>query len=216
MNGAQLHVAFLERALKKSGGEPEMLEAVNVVGDEIKRLADLVTEFLDFARPRPPQRKPTPVFARSASGSLRLCVTPQAERRPTSTLALDLPTRDVELLNVDPAKIEQVLPEPARATPSRRSNSRRGGGRVTLRVRRQPRQVHLEVGGQTGLGLLPSPDMPIFDPFFSTKSPSTARVLGLAITHRIVTDHHGGDLHVREPSRAGHLFFASTLPIDSK
>ncbi len=31
----------------------------SVVGDEIKRLANLVTEFLDFARPKPPELKPT-------------------------------------------------------------------------------------------------------------------------------------------------------------
>ena len=43
LNGAQLHVSFLQRAIKKRGNEPEMLEAVNVVGDEIQRLAALVT-----------------------------------------------------------------------------------------------------------------------------------------------------------------------------
>src|SRR5262249_18506309 len=63
LNGAQLHVSFLARTLSKSGGNAETLEAVAVVGDEIKRLAMLVTEFLDFARPKPLARKPTTLGA---------------------------------------------------------------------------------------------------------------------------------------------------------
>jgi PAS domain S-box-containing protein len=51
LNGAQLHVAFLQRALAKKHPDAEMLEAASVVADEIKRLARLVAEFLDFARP---------------------------------------------------------------------------------------------------------------------------------------------------------------------
>ena len=34
-----------------------MFEAIRVVDDEIERLASLVSDFLDFARPRPPTLK---------------------------------------------------------------------------------------------------------------------------------------------------------------
>ena len=34
LNGARLHVSFLERALAREGGSTEALEAVHVVGDE--------------------------------------------------------------------------------------------------------------------------------------------------------------------------------------
>jgi signal transduction histidine kinase len=53
LNGAQLHLALLERAIKKSASQQDMLDATQVVSQEIKRLAELVTEFLEFARPRP-------------------------------------------------------------------------------------------------------------------------------------------------------------------
>jgi signal transduction histidine kinase len=56
---------------------------------------------------------------------------------------------------------------------------------------------------------LPSPDAPIFDPFFSTKPHGTG--LGLAITHRIVADH-GGDITVE--SRPGRTVFRVTLPLE--
>ena len=199
LNGAQLHVSFLERALKKSGGDPDTMEAVHVVGDEIKRLAMLVSEFLDFARPRPPNLEPVSVRA-VCERALRL-VAPRASAAKV-TVAEDFPTRDTTL-PADAAKIEQVLlnllGNAIEAFPSNTS------GRVMLRVRRQPRHVWIEVEDD-GPGL-PSPDAPIFDAFFSTKAHGTG--LGLAITHRIVTDH-GGDVTVE--SRPGHTVFRVSLP----
>jgi PAS domain S-box-containing protein len=203
LNGALLHVSFLERAIKKRGGDPAMLDAVKVVGDEIKRLAALVTEFLDFARPRPPLLAPVQAFP--------LCervihlVSPQADEAHVK-LALDLPTRDPVLL-VDAAKIEQVLLNlVANAIEALEPT---GGGLVTLRLRRQPRSVFFEVE-DTGPGLV-APDAPIFDPFFSTKPNGTG--LGLAISHRIASDH-GADLAV--DSKPGRTVFRLTLPLEQE
>ncbi len=70
LNGAQLHVTFLERALRKSAATDDTLDAVAVIREEIKRLDALVTEFLDFARPKPLALQPTSVRA-SASASSR-------------------------------------------------------------------------------------------------------------------------------------------------
>jgi signal transduction histidine kinase len=203
LNGAQLHVAFLERALKKHGGETEMLEAVNVVGDEIKRLALLVSEFLDFARPRPPQRQPTATRA-LCERALQLLGAKAAEAKVD--LALDFPTRE-PTLDIDAAKIEQVLLNLlANAIEALEPC---GGGHVTLRVRRLPRDVFFEIEDD-GPGL-PSPEAPIFDPFFSTKPNGTG--LGLAISHRIVTDH-GGDMTVE--SKPGKTVFRVTLPFSTE
>jgi PAS domain S-box-containing protein len=201
LNGARLHVSFLERAIKKSGGEPEMLEAVNVVGDEITRLAALVTEFLDFARPRPPLIKPTP--ARALCERVAQLVRQKADDA-RATLSLDIPTRD-PVLSVDPAKMEQVLLNLLGNAVE--ALAPRGGGHVTLRLRRQPRSVFFEVEDD-GPGL-PGPDAPIFDPFFSTKASGTG--LGLSISHRIVSDH-GGSIDVE--SRPGRTVFRVTLPLD--
>jgi signal transduction histidine kinase len=58
---------------------------------------------------------------------------------------------------------------------------------VTVRVRRQPREVFVEVEDD-GPGIAKS-DAPIFDAFYSTKPAGTG--LGLPIAHRIVQDHGG-------------------------
>jgi PAS domain S-box-containing protein len=201
LNGAQLHVAFLERALKKRSAEAEMLEAVNVVGDEIKRLAVLVSDFLDFARPKPPQLKST--SARGLCDRVLHLLSSKAVDAKVS-LTLDFPSRD-PVLGVDASKIEQVLLNLLGNAIEAVAPAARGN--VVLRVRRLPRDVHFEVEDD-GPGL-PSPDAPIFDPFFSTKPTGTG--LGLAISHRIVADH-GGDLTVE--SRPGRTVFRVKLPLD--
>lgn len=200
LNGAQLHVTFLERALRKKGGEPEQLEAVKVVGDEIKRLSALVTEFLDFARPKPLEIQPTAI-SKTCERAVQL-LRPVAEKA-SIRLELDLPKTDV-ILQLDRPKIDQVLLNLLQNAIEALEPI--GGGTIVLRAYRKPRHMVLEVEDD-GPGL-PSPDAPIFDPFYSTKSNGTG--LGLAIAHRIVTDHDG-TLDVE--SEQGRTIFRITLPI---
>lgn len=202
LNGAQLHVAFLQRALQTKLPEPDMLEAAGVVADEIKRLARLVTEFLDFARPSALVTKRVTVqwlFSRV----LELTAAPAAAAG--ITVEVDVPPQELVIFG-DDGKLQQVLLnivqnaiealEPART------------GRVVLRARRHPRHVRIEIEDD-GPGL-PSPEAPVFDAFFSTKPSGTG--LGLAITHRIVSDH-GGSMDV--DSRPGRTSFGVTIPIGS-
>jgi len=200
LNGAQLHVSFLERAIKKGASEQDMLEATRVVADEIARLAHLVTEFLDFARPKPLQLKPVSLF--------RLCEHARAMVAAQATsvgvaLSCDLPSADLEF-EADQAKLTQVLLNLLQNAVESTGSS--GGGSVVLRCRRGPRHLVLDVEDD-GPGL-PTPDAPIFDAFFSTKEGGTG--LGLAITHRIVTDH-GGSIDVS--SKTGKTSFRVTLPL---
>ena len=203
LNGAQLHVSFLERALKKSNADVDTLEAVHVIGDEIKRLAALVSEFLDFARPRPPSLRPVSVRA-LCERALQLVSSKAADTKVV--VAEDFPSRDTTI-EADAAKIEQVLLNVLGNAIEALAPG--GGGNVTLRVRRQPRLVRIEIEDD-GPGIA-TPDAPIFDAFFSTKVQGTG--LGLSITHRIVTDH-GGDITV--DSKAGRTVFRISLPVDTE
>ena len=201
LNGAHLHLTFLERGLKRSGVDDEdALEAVRVVGEGIRRLGALVSEFLDFARPRPLDKRATSV--RALCERAAQLVAPAAETTGV-TVKLDLPSAEMEL-DVDGSKIAQVLLNLFRNAIEAAPQG--GGGRVVLRARRQPRQAVIEVEDD-GPGLA-SPEAPIFDPFFSTKPQGTG--LGLAIAHRIVTDHEGT---IDVTSRPGKTLFRVTLPI---
>jgi len=197
LNGAQLNVSFLERALKDSSDD-DAREAVRVVREEIQRLARLVTDFLDFARPRPLQRAPT--SARALSDRAIQLVSSTAKASGVDIVA-DLPSKDL-VFDADPQRLEQVilnlLQNAVEALASR-------GGRVILRVRREPRHVAIDVEDD-GPGL--SGDAPVFDAFYSTKATGTG--LGLAIVHRIVTDHSGT---IDVESRPGQTRFRVRIPL---
>ncbi|MBZ5708128.1 protoglobin domain-containing protein [Nannocystis pusilla] len=201
LNGAQLHVTYLDRSLKKSGAHPELIETVGVVADEIRRLGSLVTEFLAFARPKPLLIKRVSVqtlLERAAQ-----LVAAQAQQHGVE-VALDVPPQPVEF-EADPAKLEQVLLNLTQNAIEAVAGEP-GAGRVVLRARRQPQTVSFEVEDD-GPGI---PDAaPIFDAFFSTKPQGTG--LGLSISYRIITDH-GGTLDV--DSKRGATIFRIVLPLD--
>ncbi|WP_437740383.1 protoglobin domain-containing protein [Sorangium sp. So ce1504] len=202
LNGAQLHVTFLERGLARAGlKDPDTLEAIQVVRDEIRRLSALVSEFLDFARPQPLYLRPTPVVPLCERAARVAASSDGAGAQ--AAVKVDLPSTDI-VLDLDPAKIEQVLLNLLRNAIE--AVDAAGGGTVTLRARRQPRHAVVEVEDD-GPGIA-SPDAPIFDPFFSTKPNGTG--LGLAIAHRIVTDHEGT---IEFQSRPGRTLFRVTLPL---
>jgi PAS domain S-box-containing protein len=201
LNGAQLHVTFLERGLRRLGvKDADALEAVKIVREQIQRLSALVSEFLDFARPKPLDRKTASL--RALCERAAQLAGPDAESAQV-LLRADLPASDVEI-EVDAAKIEQVLLNLLHN--AFEALAPLGGGTVVLRARREPRSALVEVEDE-GPGL-PTADAPIFDPFYSTKPQGTG--LGLAIVHRIVTDHGGT---VDFSSRPGRTVFRVRLPV---
>ena len=201
LNGAHLHVTFLERSLRKSGADAESLDAVRVVGHEIKRLSVLVTEFLDFARPKPLERQR--VSVRSLFERVAAVAAADAESAHVA-VQVDLPTTEL-VLEVDPAKIEQVLLNLVQNGIEAMAPS--GRGTATMRARRLPMAAMIEVEDD-GPGI-PGTGAPIFDAFYTTKPTGTG--LGLAIVHRVVTDHGGT---IGYESRPGRTVFRATLPIE--
>ncbi len=199
LNGAHLHLTLLERALARSGGlAPEDHESLGIVGTEIKRLGDLVNDFLQFARPQRFELVPTSLteVTRRAFG----LVVPDAERAGAA-LELELPAGELSVMG-DAQRLEQVLLNLLRNAIEAQSSA---GGRVVLRLYRTPSSIVAEVEDD-GPGL-PDPHAPIFDAFFTTKASGTG--LGLSIAHRIAEDH-GGALSVQ--SAPGKTVFRLTLP----
>src|SRR5262249_16688338 len=200
LNGALLHVTFLERGLIRAGAEPETLEALRVVGGEIDRLSQLVSEFLDFARPQPLTRQPV---APQAVGE-RAAQLVEADGAAAHVVVVrDFPRADL-VVDADAAKLEQVLLNLVRNAIEAMAPI--GGGQVVIRARRTPLHAILEVEDH-GPGLQ-NAHAPIFDAFYSTKPNGTG--LGLAIVHRIISDH-GGTISVE--SEPGRVVFRATLPL---
>jgi len=198
LNGALLHVTFLERAMRRTGADADSQDAVKLVGDEIRRLSSLVKDFLVFARPNPPSLRASSLHAICQKV---LSVVEADAIAGEVRVEPDLATQDPTVF-VDPEKLEQALLNLMRNAIDAVAST--GGGRVVLRTRRQPRHAVIEVEDE-GPGL-PSPDAPIFDAFYSTKAHGTG--LGLAIVNRVITDHDGT---VDVESRPGRTVFRVTL-----
>jgi PAS domain S-box-containing protein len=201
LHGAQLHLTFLERQLHGHAiDDREVDEALVVVRREILRLSKLVTEFLDFAKPHPLDRRDVDV--REVLQEVASLVGPESELAGVE-LALDLP-RSVLTASVDPAKLSQVVVNLVRNAVE--ATSTQGSGTVVIRARRKPRSILVEVEDDgPGLG---DAALPIFDPFFTTKA--TGSGLGLSIAHRIVVDHEGS---LSFESKPGQTVFRIHLPV---
>jgi signal transduction histidine kinase len=89
----------------------------------------------------------------------------------------------------------------------------RGSGTLTLATRRVGDQAELSVG-DTGPGIAPDVLPRIFEPFFSTKGPTTGTGLGLSISYGIVKRHNG---QIRVDSKLGiGTTFRVQIPITER
>ncbi len=84
------------------------------------------------------------------------------------------------------------------------------GGTITVRVRRAPDGVAVEVA-DAGVGLRPEAIRRIFDPFYTTKDIGQGSGLGLSIVARLVRAHNG-KIEVRSDGPGRGATFVVTLP----
>jgi PAS domain S-box-containing protein len=199
LNAAQLQLTVVQRRLgRSSGADIEGAKgAAEIVMSEMKRLAGLVGEFLQFARPQP---------LRLARADLRATCTEVLALvgAEATTLGSDLALDEGVgvLASIDDERMKQVLLNLVRNALEATGR----GGKVRLRVAAREGEAHLSVEDD-GPGL-PSSDAPVFEPFFTTKEGGTG--LGLAIVDRIIADH-GGRIGVE--SRPGRTIFSIALPL---
>jgi signal transduction histidine kinase len=175
-------------------------ECLDIIHKESQRLNRLLTEFLDFARPRPPKYQSIDVGALLDS-VIQLAVHAVGHNavRLRKLTAPDLPAVEGDgemikqmLLNLAINAI-QAMPE---------------GGEVVVSAGVQDGKMLLRVQDQ-GRGIEPEIRDKIFNPFFTTKDGGTG--LGLAVAHQIV-EQHGGILRA-EANPGGGMTFSALLPL---
>lgn len=179
-------------------GTPEA-EFAQLGTKELTRLNQLVTDFLAYARPRPPELHESTVDELVEHGTALLG--PKAEARG---VALDLERGDCVTVRVDPDQMQEVLINVV----SNAIEASPRGAHVRVRAARDGDWGLIEVADE-GPGIAPEHLPHIFDPFFTTKEKGTG--LGLAISSRIVSTH-GGDITAR-PTPDGGTTVRIRLPL---
>ncbi len=202
LNAATLQLAVLERRVRRMpvDVQADALQPLLLVQEEIRRLDQLLEEFLRFARPHEIGHEPVMV-APLVEQVTELLATDAASRGINFTLRLD---RDLKTAGEQSRLREVVMNLLLNALDA----SPQGGEiRVSLSSVR-PNQLELQVE-DAGTGVSPELREKIFEPFFTTKPRGSG--LGLAIVQGIV-GQHGGSLRV-DTSDLGGASFRIQLPI---
>jgi two-component system sensor histidine kinase PilS (NtrC family) len=190
-------------------GSPEDARLLGIVQREGGRLDALVSDFLAYARPRPPRRLACDLAAVAAETLDAFANDPAAQRVELRRALEHAPA------SCDPDQIRQVLwnllVNAAHAAAGGDGEADgRAGVHGTVRVSCAPSAgggARLEVEDD-GPGIPPGDRARLFTPFFTTRQGGTG--LGLATVHAIV-DAHGGAVTVEsEPGRGAR--FVVQLP----
>lgn len=183
--------------------EGRRMECLDIMDKECRRLNNLLSSFLDFARPRPPKflAVDIPAILDSVIGlvSHTLGQRSIALRKET---AIKLPP-----LECDPELLKQVLVNLLINAIQASSD----GEEISIQARVHGSDVAIQVKDK-GSGVTTENLDRIFDPFFTTKENGTG--LGLSVAYQIV-EQLGGHLQAENNPDRG-MTFSVLLPIHPK
>ncbi len=186
--------------LKRGAGSGRKhAECIDIIERESSRLNRLLSNFLDFARPRTPHFQVIslePVFE-----SVMDLAAHAVDRRPI-TLRKEVDPA-LPPLESDPEQLKQVLLNLVINAVQAMDE----GGEIVMSAIRRHSAVLIEVTDQ-GRALDAEHMDRIFDPFFTTKEHGTG--LGLSVAHQIVTQLGGALTARRNPERG--MTFSVLLP----
>jgi signal transduction histidine kinase len=191
--------------------------------NEVRNLSDMVTSFLNFARPQPLDLEEVNLYELLSDCAneltqlfnqrrIEVLITGTAGVPPAPTAAAHRAKEDLLIIRADERMLRQALlnlirnaaeaiPENA---PDRRvevlSSVESGSAGKTWAL------VEIK---DTGEGIPPADLQRIFIPFFTTKA--TGHGVGLALAHRVITQH-GGTVTAAN-AKAGGAVFSLRLPI---
>ncbi len=172
---------------------------LGMTANEVKRISNLITELLSFARS--PTRSPGPVNLNEVVERVAILLEPEAKKHKLNLVRTLRPV--LPLVHADADQIKQVMINlvlnAIQATPP--------DGTITISSGTvQHRDVvfgRVEIH-DTGVGIPSEQIDHIFNPFFTTKDKGTG--LGLSIAHQIVTEN-GGFISVESAEGLGTTFF---------
>ena len=186
--------------LREPPSEERRIEFLQIIQKESRRLNRLLTNFLNFAKPREPE------FARMQVEQMLDSVIALAEHaiRRNQIIFRKEVAPDLTELECDSEQLTQILLNltinAIQAMPE--------GGEVVLSAYRQNGNALIEVQDQ-GTGISEKDLEKIFDPFFTTKESGTG--LGLPVAHQIAA-RQGGVLTATRNTDKG-MTFSLEIPL---
>ncbi len=181
--------------------------AASLLG-EVRNLSEMVTSFLNFARPQPLQLDEVDVnelIAECAAELSKLFAQRRVELVITGTAGVS-PADSAALIRADERMLRQALlnliRNAAEAIPESQTDRRVEVSSSTERDQAGKEWVTVQIK-DTGEGIAPQDLQRIFIPFFTTKT--SGHGVGLALAHRVTTQH-GGTLTASNANGGGAVF----------
>jgi len=202
-------IQLLQNAWPLQGEDGKLMQ---IAVEEAQRLNAIITQFLQYARPRPIRRSPADL--RAILSEVVSLLEKDPRRHPRTRIALHGDSKPL-IVMIDADQIRQMVwnfcVNALQAMPE--------GGTFTIETRHlesrsddgsEGQNIPVEiVFRDTGIGIPPADVPHIFRPFFTTKSAGSG--LGLAIVSRVV-EGHGGTVEVA--SGSGGTTFLVHLPAE--
>ncbi len=188
-------IKMLLHPLKESNAKD-----VEIIEGEIDRINRIITQFLDYARPK--DSEPQYIDINRVLNNALSLVEHRLSRRK---IALEKDISPLSLINADPDKMGQVFLNLFLNSIDAMS----AGGSLRISTRENSNSVSIEIS-DNGSGVPPEIKGKIFEPFITTKSGGLG--LGLSVVHRII-EQHKGEIKVASEPEVG-TSFTIILPIE--
>lgn len=156
-------------------------ENLQVIEEEISRIARIIRELLDFSRPKPSEEVvQVNAVIQSMQGLL-------AQDLHEKGIALKvLPEQGLPLVRLSADHLKQVILNMVRNA----EDAMPGGGELVIRTAWKGKSVEMSIA-DTGCGIPKDHIQHLFDPFFTTKASDKGMGLGLSVSYGIIQNAHG-------------------------
>lgn len=192
---------FADFVLEKTSRDDPRRQALEDIGRETTRCQRLVSQLLDFAKPKEPVREPADLNQLAADTAALLRAQAKAQN-----IVVELRLEEtLPPVTLDRDQIKQTLLNLCLNA----CQAMVQGGVLTVATARRGERVEVTVS-DTGIGIQPEDLGRVFTPFFTTKDHGTG--LGLATSYALV-ERHGGTLRAQSRPGEGSLFILS-LPLE--
>jgi len=178
----------VESLIAQSTGDDPRLRELGIIGQEVERMGNLVTNLLQFCRRSKPQIS-TVSICDEIEKTLELVHYHLRKRNIVVAREFKL---EGTLIHADRQQLRQLFLNLF----TNASDAMPEGGTLTIRVTARPeeKQIRIEIA-DTGVGIPPEVLSKVLEPFYTTKPEGKGTGLGLPICRRI-TEGHGGTLNI--------------------
>jgi signal transduction histidine kinase len=185
----------VESLITQSTGDDVRLRELGIIGKEIERMSNLVSNLLQFSR-RSQQQISTVNVSDEIEKTLELIH--YHLRKHNITVAREFKLEGL-LIHADRQQLRQLFLNLF----TNANDAMPEGGTLTIRVTERPeeKQIYIEIA-DTGVGIPPEILHKVFEPFYTTKPEGKGTGLGLAICRRIAQGH-GGTLNITSEGAPG-------------